>query len=375
LHYLRATNLKQKNTIITMKKADFGHDKRSAFEAKTEAQKIAFGPVMFQAARALVKLGILELVSAAGSSGISSEDISKRLKLSRYGAGVLLDAGLSMGIVKMQEEKYILTKTGFFMLNDNMTRVNMDFVHDVCYEPFFYLEESVRTGKPEGLKVFGEWKTIYPGLQFLPENAKKSWFGFDHFYSDVAFPEIIHLIAGDNPSTLMDIGGNTGKFAMQCVTQIPGLKATIVDLPDTLNAAKKNIIAAGLADKIQFFAADMLKPENELPAGFDTIWMSQFLDCFSEEQIHSILIRAVKSMTDHSFLYILELFWDRQKYEASSYSLNATSLYFTCLANGNSRMYHSVDFFRMIEEAGLKIVEINDHIGISHTLVKCMKSL
>ena len=40
-----------------MKKQDFGNDKRSAFEAKTEAQKIAFGPVMFQAARALVKLG------------------------------------------------------------------------------------------------------------------------------------------------------------------------------------------------------------------------------------------------------------------------------------------------------------------------------
>jgi hypothetical protein len=358
-----------------MKKADFGNDKRSAFEAKTEAQKIAFGPVMFQAARALVKLGILELVNAAGSSGISSSDIAPKLNLSRYGIEVLLDAGLSMGVVRMKDEKYILTKTGFFMLSDSMTRVNMDFVHDVCYEPFFFLEESVRNGKPEGLKVFGEWKTIYPGLQFLPENAKKSWFGFDHFYSDVAFLEIIPLIARDNPSTLLDVGGNTGKFAMQCVSQIPGLEVTIVDLPDTLKAAQKNVAEAGLTGKIHFFEADMLEPDVELPAGPDAIWMSQFLDCFSEEQVHNILTRAVKSMKDHSFLYIVELFWDRQKYEASSYSLNATSLYFTCLANGNSRMYHSTDMYRMIEAAGLKVVESTDHIGISHTLVKCAKSI
>jgi ubiquinone/menaquinone biosynthesis C-methylase UbiE len=356
-----------------MKKEDFGHDKRSAFEAKTEAQKIAFGPVMFQAARALVKLGILKVVSDAGSMGIASGDVAGKLHLSPYGTEVLLDAGLSMGIVRMKNEKYILTKTGFFVLNDRMTEVNMDFVHDVCYEPFFYLEDSIRSGKPEGLKVFGDWQTIYPALQFLPDQAKKSWFGFDHFYSDVAFPEIIPLIAEDQPEKLMDVGGNTGKFAMQCVTQIPELSVTIVDLPDTLGAARKIIDEKGFSDRIHFHAADMLDGKNDLPEGFDTIWMSQFLDCFSEDQIHSILSRAVKAMDDHSFLYILELFWDRQKYEASSYSLNATSLYFTCLANGNSRMYHSSDMHRMVEKAGLQIIGINDHIGISHTLLKCRK--
>lgn len=356
-----------------MKKEDFGNDKRSAFEAKTEAQKIAFGPVMFQAARALVKLGILDIVSKSGPGGISSEDVSDKLGISKYGTEVLLDAGLSMGIVRMQDEKYILTKTGFFLLNDSMTRVNIDFVHDVCYEPFFLLEESVRTGRPEGLKVFGDWKTIYPGLQFLPEQAKKSWFGFDHFYSDVAFPEIIPLIAADKPGNLMDVGGNTGRFAMQAVQGIPGLKVTIVDLPDTLKAAERSIREHGFADRISFFAADMLDAQNELPHGFDAIWMSQFLDCFSEEQIVSILSRAARSMHSGSYLYILELFWDRQKYEASSYSLNATSLYFTCLANGNSRMYHSTDMHRLIEKAGLTAVESTDHIGISHTLIKCRK--
>jgi hypothetical protein len=357
-----------------MKKEDFGHDSRSAFEAKTEAQKIAFGPVMFQAARALRNLGILEMVSNAGKSGISSSDIASKLNLTRYGVEVLLDAGLSMGAVRFSDDKYSLTKTGYFLLKDTMTQVNMDFVNDVCYQPFFSLEDSVRQGKPEGLKVFGEWKTIYPALQFLPGQAKKSWFAFDHFYSDLAFPEIIPLIAGGNYEKLMDIGGNTGKFAVQCVSQIPGLNVTIVDLPDTLKEAGRIISEQGFAGRIGFHAADMLDPASRLPKGFDAIWMSQFLDCFSEDEIISILGRAADAMGENSDLYILELFWDRQKYEASSYSLNATSLYFTCLANGNSRMYHSADMYRLIEQSGLKIMESIDHIGVSHTLLRCRKA-
>ncbi len=355
------------------KKEDFGNDLRSAFEAKTEAQKIAFGPVMFEAARALCTLGILQYVSDAGKTGATSAHAAAKLGISEYGVEVLLDAGLSMGLVMLRDGKYILTKTGFFMLNDSMTRVNMDFIHDVCYEPLFYLEDSVKSGKPEGLKIFGEWKTIYPGLQFLPEQAKKSWFAFDHYYSDLAFPEVIPIIAAGNHASLMDVGGNTGKFAFQCVSQIPGLKVTIVDLPDTLKAAEKNIRESGFGDRVGFFAADMLNPDHALPEHHDAIWMSQFLDCFSKEEILSILTRARAAMHDNSVLYILELLWDRQKYEASSYSLNATSLYFTCLANGNSRMYHSADMFELVEQAGLEVAEAIDHIGVSHTLLKCRK--
>ena len=39
---------------------NFGDDKKSAFQAQFDAQKIAFAPIMFQAARSLRDLGILE---------------------------------------------------------------------------------------------------------------------------------------------------------------------------------------------------------------------------------------------------------------------------------------------------------------------------
>ena len=51
-----------------------------------------------------------------------------------------------------------------------------------------------------------------------------------------------------------------------------------------------------------------------------------------------------------------------------------TSLYFTNIANGNSQMYDSEVFNRLIDRAGFQIVEQIDNIGISHTIQVLRKS-
>jgi ubiquinone/menaquinone biosynthesis C-methylase UbiE len=354
-------------------KKDFGSDKLSAIDAKFEAQKIAFGPIMFQAARLLRDTGVLDCLKEAQDKGATPEEIAAHVKLSEYAVKVLLDAGLSMGMVILKNEKYRLTKTGFFVLSDMLTKINFDFVHDVCYKAFYHLEESIKTGKPKGLKEFGDWQTIYPYLTVLPENARKSWFNFDHFYSDVMFPEVLPIIFKERVNRLLDIGGNTGKFAFQCVNFSKTVEVTIMDLPGQLKKALENIKSKKLETRIHTVALDLLDVSLIFPKGFDAIWMSQLLDCFSEAQILSILKRCFDAMDQNSYMYILELFWDRQQYEASSYCLNATSLYFTCLANGNSRMYHSEDLIKLIGEAGFEITEEYNQLGISHTLLKCRK--
>ncbi len=103
-------------------KKDYGSDKLSALDAKFEAQKIAFGPIMFQAARLLRELGILESLRTRNSNGLSPEEVAEKTNVSLYGVKVLLDAGLSMGVVRMVDEKFILTKTGFFVLSDTLQK-------------------------------------------------------------------------------------------------------------------------------------------------------------------------------------------------------------------------------------------------------------
>lgn len=352
---------------------NFGQDKLSALDAKFEAQKIAFGPIAFQAVRSMRDLGILGMVEKSRKNGILVDEIVDELKLSRYGVQVLLDAGISTGVVMQKDDKFFLTKTGYFILNDPLTIANMDFVQDVNYLGFFNLDKSVKNGKPEGLKVFGKWRTVYEALASLPPHVQDSWFKFDHYYSDLVFPLVMPIIFSDKPKRLLDIGGNTGKFSMKAAQYDADVHITILDLPGQLDVAYKNIQDAGLSHRIDGFPINLLDPTLAYPVGVDAIWMSQFLDCFSEAEISHLLSRAFDALIPGGILYINETYWDRQKYEASAYSLNMTSLYFTAIANGNSRMYHSEDMIRLIKNAGFEIAEDIDGLGVSHTVLKCRK--
>lgn len=351
----------------------YGNDEKSALQAKYDAQKIAFAPIMFQASKALRDLGILKYLLKNRSKGATIETIAKELKLSIYGVKVLLEAGISLEMVMAKEGLFYITKTGYFILSDELTKVNMDFTHDVNYLGMFNLQDSIKTGKPEGLKAFGQWNTVYEALSELPEKVRESWFKFDHYYSDYAFPEVLPHIFASDPKKILDVGGNTGKFSIYCAKNNPNIQMTILDLPGQIKDANKNIDKEDLNNNISTIALNLLDNSIPFPKGHDAIWMSQFLDCFSQEEILGLLNRSFEALDENGSLFILETYWDKQEFPASTYSLHATSLYFTAIANGNSQMYHSDDMKSLIEKAGMYVETVFENIGVSHTLFKCKK--
>jgi hypothetical protein len=104
------------------------------------------------------------------------------------------------------------------------------------------------------------------------------------------------------------------------------------------------------------------------------IWLSQLLDCFSEDQIVAVLGKVRAAMPANGRVWIVELFWDRQRFEAAAFSLQQTSLYFICIANGNSQMYDSAVFLSLVQRAGLAVVAQTDGVGSFHTLLECERA-
>lgn len=354
----------------------YSQEQLSAREAQRQAEFIAWGPVIFQVSRLMVKWGVLDALRDS-MEGLTIAQLQEKTHLSEYALKILLEASLSAGtiLIDPESDRYTISKTGWFLLNDPATRVNIDFNHDVNYRGMFYLEESLREGKPVGLKTLGDWPTIYEGLSQLDAEVQKSWFGFDHFYSDHSFDKALEIVFGKHPRYLMDVGGNTGRFALRCVEYSPDVTVTIVDLPGQIGMMQKNVAEKVGAERINGYPTNILKAENQLPQGeWDAIWMSQFLDCFSEEEIFSILNKAAKVMNHHTTLYIMETFWDRQKYEPASLCLTMTSVYFTVMANGNSKMYHSDDMIKQIRRAGLQVVDVHDGIGQGHTILEVKRA-
>lgn len=347
------------------------NDTKTALEAQYEAQKIAFAPIVFQVARSMRDLGILETLYTHDKVGLTIDEIAKNTDISTYGVKTLLETSLSADIVKINNDKYHITKTGYFLLKDKMTRINMDYNHDVNYQGLYYLDDAIKEGKASGLKVFGEWETIYPALSSLPTKAQNSWFAFDHYYSDTAFEKAIQILLKNKPKKILDIGGNTGKFSIKLAQTDTDAHITILDLPEQIKLAQVNINNVHLEHQIDFIGLNILDHTKKIPTGYDIIWMSQFLDCFKEEDIVQLLKRVKESMHKDAYIYIMEPLWDKQRFETSAYCIINTSPYFTAMANGYSKMFNSTDMIDYINKAGLQVVEEIDNIGICQSILIC----
>ena len=332
-------------------------------KALADAQKIAFAPLTFQAVSAMLKFGILEFLEENPST---VEEIIEHCHVSKYAVETLLEVACASGLVLQTEGKYVNTLVASAFLNNEMTKVNFNFVKDVCYLGASELASSYETSEPLGCRKFiGDYETIYNALQFLPDEMKKSWFGFDHFYSDRCFEEVLKIIFEDKLEQIFDIGGNTGKFERACLEFDKDCIVNMIDLPENIEEAKKHLSD----ERLKFHGVDVLK--SKLPEISGAVFMSQFLDCFSEEQIISILTNIKNSMVKGTKIYILEPFTDKQIFEGAQYSLVHISLYFTCMANGKSRMYTEKRMLELVEKAGLKLHKKYDNIGVhDYTLLE-----
>lgn len=365
----------------------YTREPRKASDAQRLAEFIAWGPMIFQVSRLMIKFGILDLLRES-DQGLTRAELAEQTHLSDYALKILLEGSLSIGtiLVNTETDRYTLSKTGWFLLTDPATRANIDFNHDVNYEGLFHLEEALTEGRPAGLEHFGSWPTVYEGLSQLPEQVQRSWFGFDHFYSDSAFPDALRLIYGDAETkqpghvctqpvhSLLDVGGNTGKWAMRCVTYDPEVQVTIVDLPQQLEMMRRQTQDKPGADRVRGVGMNLLDENQAFPADrhYDVVWMSQFLDCFSMEQIVSILQRVSRVMAPDTRLCIMETLWDRQKYEPATLCLTMTSVYFADIANGNSKMYNTEDMTACVEAAGMQVEAIHDEVGQQgHSIMVC----
>lgn len=346
----------------------------SRVEALTQAQKIAFAPFSFQVVAALLEFGIL---SRLEKSPATKREIISDCNVDRYTVDALFDAALCIGLIEKEENTFRCTKLAEAFLFDEMTRVNFNFVKDICYLGASELVTSFKENRPAGLQkyYFGKASTIYPMLPQLSEQMKKSWYEFDHHYSDDCFLEILPIIykstfsGTDKKKNIYDIGGNTGKFERACLSYDKDCVVTMFDLPENIEVAKKTFDT----DRCKFVSIDVIS-EQEFPKISGAVLMSQFLDCFSREHILFILNKLSKAIDEKTRVFILEPFIDKQVFEGAAYALSHISLYFTCMANGKSKMYNESDFEEIIKDSNLEIVQRHENIGkYDYTLLECRK--
>lgn len=348
------------------------YDRGSArlLEAMERAQELAFSPLLFHAAKLLRDRGVLERLLHA-PAGLGVEELAHACDLSLYGVTVLAEAGLAARLLELEDGRYRLTRVGQLWQRDPLTRVNTDFVADVCYRAAEALGESIDQEQPVGLRELGTWPTVYQALAELPDAAKQSWFSFDHFYSDASFPLLVDDVVQRAPRRVLDVGANTGRFALTLLERSADVRLGVADLPQQLSVCRDEVERAGFSGRVTYHPVDLLRGDLVLPGGYDVVWMSQLLSCFSESEVVHVLSAGRQALGPGGRLFVIETLWDQQKNEVGRLCLLSTSLYFTTVANGRSRMYDGATLGRLVKAAGLELESERHGIGWGHSLLVC----
>ena len=87
----------------------YTHDRVTAQQAQLLAEQIAFGPVLFQTARVLLRRGTLESL-AERADGYTLPELAQKAELSEYAMQVVLESALTAGIVLRRGNRWLLGK-------------------------------------------------------------------------------------------------------------------------------------------------------------------------------------------------------------------------------------------------------------------------
>ncbi len=116
--------------------------------------------------------------------------------------------------------------------------------------------------------------------------------------------QVIDAFAFRRRSSLLDIGGGAGVFAMAVARRWRHLQVTVADLPAVADLARNAVQDAGLADRISVVGADVTV--DALPTGFDVVSLVRILHDHDDERATEILTAAHAALAADGTLLIAE---------------------------------------------------------------------
>lgn len=103
---------------------------------------------------------------------------------------------------------------------------------------------------------------------------------------------------------ILDIGGNSGEFALQICRETPGATATVFDLPLVCDIGKEHVRPQPEAERITFVKGNALT--SRLPKGFDLITFKSMLHDWPQKEAKRLIQKAGRSLEPGGTLLIFE---------------------------------------------------------------------
>jgi O-methyltransferase domain/Dimerisation domain len=327
--------------------------RRSADSSPAEAMlQMARGFWVSRALYVAVKLGLADVL-ADGSK--SNEELAGITKTHAASLHRLMRALAGVGVFAEDDQhRFALTPLGATLRADVPGSLRA-WVLLVLGEGYFAagseLLHTVRTGETAFERVFGM------GLwQYLAEHSEDARV-FDEAMANLvgmynAAVLVAYPFAGI--AKLVDVGGGNGSLLTAILRAHPMMKGVLFDLPDVAEQARRQIAAAGLADRCEVVAGDAF---GSVPGGADAYMLSRVINSFDDEGAIAILRKCHRAMgQDAKLLLVGRVLPDRVEAQAAAQSLLVSDLMMLAVSGGRERTV--AEHRTLMNAAGLHVTNV-----------------
>jgi SAM-dependent methyltransferase len=251
----------------------------------------SYSPAYARAITAATRLGLFDALSGGPRS---AEAVAQTCQTDPRATEKLLNLLVTMKYVAHRDGSYTLARhTRRWLLADASGSIrDLILMKELEWGWIDHMESFVRHGQP--LDVHGAMSTHDWGVYQRGMRAQANLLG-----SLVA--RRVPVPAG--ATEMLDIGGSHGHFSVVLCRRHPGLRATVLDLPQAVEHAAPLLEREGMGDRVVLRAGDALS-DGMGDAAFNLILMFSLVHHFDDATNRLLVRRASRALRPGGYLVI-----------------------------------------------------------------------
>ncbi len=221
------------------------------------------------------------------------------------------------------------------------------------FQGFGELLHTAKTGTPGFNKAYG--KPMYEYLGANPASARR----FNEALGGLRdVPAVFWTLELDDVSHLVDVGGGNGNLLAEALVARPGLRGTLLELPDAIEQARERCTEAGVADRATLVEGSFFE---QVPTGGDLYLLARCLHNWDHDKALDILRTVRAAMQPGGRLVVLE------KVIPGGGGPSLAKVYdLLMLAMVEGRNRTEAEYYALLAEGGFKVlgtrtVAVSDH--------------
>lgn len=276
------------------------------------------------------QIGLIDFL--VNRSGCTHDDLVSNLKADSSGLAFLIELLKAGNVLSRTEADGSIELTSGFLaalefrdiLEAKLVFANLaaqDFIHGFTT----LIEDSGQFMQQSRiLELFDYERCIEPTAENLQHTRR--WMQLTTALTRYEAPVCDHVHNFSGYRRLLDIGGNSGEFALQLCRRNPQLHAEVFDLPVVCEIGRGHVSGAPESSRISFRSGNART--DKLPGGFDIVTIKSMLHDWPVAQTQEFLERAFDALQPGGRVLIFERGPIQPTEQSNPYSLLPMFIFF-----------------------------------------------